>query len=63
MPGPPNNPQNIHAVIVILVAACFCAAYWRIVLRVILIVVIALTIYGAVIGIDGATSLMTHHHR
>ena len=58
-----SNPQNIQAAIVVLIAAFLCVAYWRVVLRVILIVVIALAIYGAVIGIDGATSLMAQHHR
>ena len=63
MPVPSSNPQNIQAVIAILIAACFCVAYWRMTLRVILIVVIALVIGGAVVSIHALTALMsTHHH-
>jgi hypothetical protein len=65
MPIPPSNPQDTQAAIAVLIAiaASLCVAYWRTVLRLILIVVIALVIYGAVAGIDGVTSLMAQHHR
>jgi hypothetical protein len=63
MPVPPSNPQDTQAAIAVLIAACLCVIYWRMALRVILIVVIALAIYGAVIGIHGVTSLMAQHHR
>jgi hypothetical protein len=65
MPVPPNNPQDTQAAIAVLIAiiACLCVAYWRTALRMILIVVIALAVYGAVVGIDGMTSLMAHHPR
>jgi hypothetical protein len=65
MPVPPNNPQDTQAAIAVLIAitACLCVAYWRTALRMILIVVIALAVYGAVAGIDGVTSLMAQHHR
>jgi hypothetical protein len=65
MPIPPSNPQDTQAAIAVLIAiaASLCVAYWRTVLRLILIVVIALAIYGAVAGIDGVTSLMAQHHR
>jgi hypothetical protein len=65
MPAPPpSNPQDIQAVAVLIaIAACFCVAYWRIALRVILAVVIALAIVGAIVSIEGVTSLMASHHR
>jgi hypothetical protein len=63
MPVPPSNPQDTQAAIAILIAACLCVTYWRTALRVIIIVVIALAIYGAVMGIDGVTSLTAQHHR
>jgi hypothetical protein len=65
VPVPPSNPQNTQAVIVVLIAltACLCVAYWRTALRVILVILIALAIYGAVVGIEGVTSLVASHHR
>jgi hypothetical protein len=48
---------------VVILAACFCAVYWRTALRVILIAAIALAVYGAIIGIDGLSSLLSAHHR
>jgi hypothetical protein len=63
MPVPPSNLQDTQAVIAALIAACLCAAYWRIALRVILIAVIALAICGAAVGFDGVTSLLAQHHR
>jgi small-conductance mechanosensitive channel len=65
MPVPPSNPQDTQAAIAVLITitACFCVAYWRTALRIILIVVIAVTVFGAVAGIDGVTSLMAQHHR
>ena len=43
-------------------AACICVVYWRTALRVILIAVLALAVYGAVVGIHGVSSLMAAHH-
>lgn len=65
MPVPTSNPQDTQTAIVVLIAiaSCFCVAYWRVALRVILVILLAVTIYGAVVGIDGATSLMATHHR
>ncbi len=62
---PPGNPQGTQAAIAILITivACLCVAYWRMALRVILVVLIALAIYGAVVGIEGVTSVITSHHR
>ena len=65
MPVPTGNPQDTQTAIVVLIAigACLCVAYWRVALRVILVLLLALTIYGVVAGIEGATSLMAVHHR
>lgn len=66
MPVPSSNPQDTQAAIAVLcaIAAGFCVAYWRITLRVILIVVLALAVYGAVVGVHGVSSLIAaHHHR
>jgi hypothetical protein len=62
---PPSNPQDTQAAIAVLtaIAAYLCVAYWRTALRVILVILIALAIYGAVVGIEGVTSLMASHHR
>ncbi|MGD0109397.1 MAG: hypothetical protein ABSC06_35995 [Rhodopila sp.] len=61
----PTNPHDTQTVIVVLIAigACFCVAYWRTALRVVLVILLALAIYGAVVGIEGATSLIAAHHR
>jgi hypothetical protein len=64
MPVSPPNPQNTQAVIAVLVviAAGFCVVYWRTALRVILILVLALAVYGALVGFHGVSSLVTAHH-
>ncbi len=66
MPVPPTNPQDTQAAIAVVaaIAAGFCVAYWRTALRLILIAVLALAVYGAVVGIHVVSSLMAaHHHR
>jgi hypothetical protein len=65
MPVPTSNPQDTQAAIAVLIAvvACLCVAYWRTAVKVVIVILLALTIYGAVVGIEGATSLMTAHHR
>jgi hypothetical protein len=65
MPVPPSNTEDTQAIIGILIAiaAYLLVTHWRTTLRVILVVAIALAMYGAVVGIDGATSLMTPHHQ
>jgi hypothetical protein len=65
MPVPPSNPQDTQAAIAVLIAfaACFCVAYWRTALRVFLVILIAVAIYGAVAGIEGVTSVIASHHR
>jgi len=65
MPVPPSNPQDTQAAVAVLVAiaAGCCVAYWRTALRVILIMIVILAVYGAVIGIHGVSSLMAAHHQ
>jgi hypothetical protein len=64
MPVPPTSPQDTQAAITVLavIVAGFCVVYWRTALRVILIAVLALTVYGAVVGIHDVSSLMAAHH-
>jgi hypothetical protein len=50
-PGPPHDFQSI-GLLVTLVAA-LCVIYWRIAIRLVAIAVIALTIYGAVLLVEG----------
>jgi hypothetical protein len=61
MPHVPSTDPE--AVIAILIGTFFCLTHWRIVLRIILFLVIALAIIGVVAGLHGATSLMAQHHR
>jgi ABC-type glycerol-3-phosphate transport system permease component len=66
MPVPPSNPQDMHTVINVLIAIVVgyaLVAYWRTALRLILVIVIALTVYGAVAGVHGVTTLMVAHHQ
>lgn len=62
MPVPPSDPQATHVVIaaLIVLGAGLCARYWGTALRLILIIVVALAIYGAVTGFEGLTSLIGH---
>jgi hypothetical protein len=64
MPIPSSNPQDTQAAVAVLalIAAGVCVVYWRTALRVILIVVLALAVYGAFVGIHGVSSLMAAHH-
>jgi hypothetical protein len=65
MPVLPSNPQGAQTAVSILiaVAAYLFVAHWRVVLRVIFVVVIALAVYGAVAGVEGSTPLIAPHHR
>jgi hypothetical protein len=49
----PQPPDSHTTVAVILFLACICTVYWRIVLRLIMIVLIALAIYGMFEGLHG----------
>jgi hypothetical protein len=65
MPVPPSNPQDTLAAIAaaIIIGAVICARYWRTVLVAAVIAMIALTVWGTVVGIDAVTSLMGAHRR
>jgi hypothetical protein len=54
MPPTPNDPQDIHAITVLVVlAASLGVIYWRTTLRLIAIGVIALAIYGFILVLYG----------
>jgi fructose-specific phosphotransferase system IIC component len=63
MSAPPTDPQNTQAAILILtvIASGLCVFYWRTALRVILILVLALIVYGTIAGLHGLSVLTTHH--
>jgi hypothetical protein len=66
MPVPPSNPQDMHTAINVLIAIAagyVCVAYWRMALRLIIVIVIGLTVYGVVAGVHGVTALMVAHHQ
>jgi hypothetical protein len=60
MSVPPTNPQDTEAAIAVLIAigAIFCVFYWRMALRIIIILLLILTIYGAVAGFHGLSDLL-----
>jgi hypothetical protein len=54
MPVPSNQPQDTQTILVVVIfLACLCVVYWRTVLRVIVIALVALAIYGAITGLHG----------
>ena len=64
MSVPPTSPQDTQAAIAVLVliATACCVVYWRTVLQIILILAIALLVYGTVAGVADVRSLLTSHH-
>jgi ABC-type proline/glycine betaine transport system permease subunit len=51
---PTPTPQDSHAALVLaLFLACLCVVYWRTALRVLAIILVALTICGIVAGYSG----------
>lgn len=64
MPVPPSNPHDTQAALAVLiaVAASIAVARWRMTLRVILIIMITLAVYGAIVGFEGLASVMNHGH-
>lgn len=65
MPLPPTTPQDTQAAIAVLVVivAAWSVTYWRTALKVILIVVLILIVFGVVIGFHSASVLLaTQHH-
>jgi hypothetical protein len=61
MPIPPASPDDTHAAIAVMVfiAVSVCAAYWRTALRVCLVAAVAIAVYGTIVGIEYASSLVT----
>jgi hypothetical protein len=46
------SPDFGAIVMLVVLAACLCVVYWRAALRLVAIVIVALTIYGAVLLIE-----------
>ena len=63
MSMPPATTQDAHAAIaaVLVVAAVLCVFYWRMALKIFVIVAIVLVIYGTIVGFDEVKSLLTSH--
>jgi hypothetical protein len=54
MAAHPGQPQDIQAIAVLAVLiGSLCVVYWRVALRIFLIALIALAIYGAVLAVHG----------
>ena len=47
VPSPPQDPQSIGVLITAVVTLC--VLYWRVAIRIVIIAVIALTLYGGVL--------------
>jgi hypothetical protein len=58
MPALSPQPQDSNAIVaIVLFLACICVIYWRFVLRVIVIILVALAIYGTFEGLHGLDHL------
>lgn len=54
MPVTSNQPQDTQTILVVIIfLACLCVVYWRTALRVIVVALVALAIYGAIAGLHG----------
>ena len=62
MSVPTGSPQDTQVAIaaLVFVVACLCVAYWRTALRLVLVIFVALIMYGAIVGV---TALIALHHR
>jgi hypothetical protein len=58
----PRTLRSHHGDQLIAIAASIAVARWRMTLRVILIIVIALAVYGAIVGFEGLNSMMNPVH-
>jgi len=48
----PSTPHDSHAIIVmVLITAALCVVYWRLTIRLFVILMIALAMYGAIAGL------------
>ncbi|HET9081223.1 MAG TPA: hypothetical protein VFO01_12005 [Trebonia sp.] len=65
MPVPPASPQDTQAAVAVVAAVIFgwCVIYWRTALKVALIVILILVVYGVAAGLHGASALLATHHR
>ncbi len=65
MSVPPSSPQDTQAVVAVLVAIAvgWSVIHWRAALKVILIVVVALVVYGTVTGFHDVSSLLATHRQ
>lgn len=63
MSVPPSHAQDTLTVIAIVIGivACLSVAYWRTVLRVVLVAGVAFAVYGVVAVIYGLVTLMSAH--
>jgi hypothetical protein len=53
MPVPSTTPQDSHAImVVVLLTAGLCVVYWRIAIRLVAIILVALAAYGLVNGMQ-----------
>jgi hypothetical protein len=62
MPVPTSSPHDTLTVIAVLVVifAWICVIYWRVVLQVLIVALIAVAFFGAVMSIEGAIYLIHH---
>lgn len=48
----PSTPHDSHAIIAaVLIISALCVVYWRMTFRLLVILVIALAVYGAIVGL------------
>jgi hypothetical protein len=60
MPPPPGQPHDLQLIgLLVMLAVALCVKYWRTTLMLMTIAVITLTIYGAVLLVEG----LPHAHR
>jgi hypothetical protein len=53
MPAAPGPPFDPHIGPLIMIVVALCVIYWRITIRLVAVAVITLTIYGAVLLLEG----------
>lgn len=53
MQAPSPQAQDSQAIlVVVLFVACLCVAYWRTAIRVIAIILVALAVFGIIVGVQ-----------
>lgn len=48
MPVPPTHQDTQSVMVVVLIIATLCAIYWRLAIKLLIILIIALAVYGAI---------------